>query len=462
MSFNIGDFSRITNDKSVICDYYDCSIYFHQYERTPSNGGYVKIPYFTPENVVKPNVLYISREPTIKYMSNTMYIHKKTHNINGIAFDGELIIENKRITNGDGKIFICFPLKTTNNINTTPIDKIIERSEKQTKKDFKITININSMFKKLQKYFFYKSGNDIVVVFTEPVKVKRNFDKFQKCNLFAEYVENYNILQNVSGKDGFQNLTEGFVEGMGIMDCQPIDITTNKPIVDAGTLVSINSKTSSENKTVNILFTMILFTIIFLLCIFGATPLYDKIFKGILKDDTITSFCIFSLFYLFWALSIAVGGLFIIEPQDTSLGTAGVFFLFLWFISLCVIFYMKKNDTEMFNIDNSIFFQTVKFIFTKYFVKIDTGRFVWGGIFNDYKWGGIFTCIVWIVTIILFILVNSKKKGKKYSSAIGKESSSNRKLTIYKNYSNAMLSIFGFGYSLLVVGPFVGYITANP
>jgi hypothetical protein len=123
---------------------------------------------------------------------------------------------------------------------------------------------------------------------------------------------------------------------------------------------------------------------------------------------------------------------------------------------------MKKNDTEMFNIDNSIFFQTVKFIFTKYFVKIDTGRFVWGGIFNDYKWGGIFTCIVWIVTIILFILVNSKKKGKKYSSAIGKESSSNRKLTIYKNYSNAMLSIFGFGYSLLVVGPFVGYITANP
>jgi DNA-binding cell septation regulator SpoVG len=459
MSFNISDSSRITKDKSVICDYYDCSIYFHQYERTPNNGGYVKIPFFTPENVVKPNVLYISGEPTIKYMSNTMYIHKKTHNISGIAFDGQLIIENKRITNGDGKIFICFPLKTANNIDTTPIDNIIERSEKQNKQDLKMTININNMFNKLQKYFFYKSGNDIVVVFTEPIKVKRNFDKFQKCKLFAEYVENYNILQNVSGKDGFQNLTEGFVEGMEVMDCQPIDISTNKPMADAGTLVSINNVTSSQNKTINMFFVMILFTIVFFVSIFGANPLYDKLFGsgGILNDDTFTAYFIFSIFYVFWASFITFVGIYGIKDQ--SLGMAGLFFFVLWIVSTFVIIVVKKKDTNFKFELNSVY---IAYTLTNLFEYFNYKE-------EYFRSGGIFTLIVWIVTIILVSLVNSKKlqvrknilMGKKNSTAIGKEFSSEKELKRYQGYSNAMLAIFGFVYSLLVVGPFIAYITTK-
>ncbi len=127
MSFNISDSSKFAKDKSVICDYYDSSIYFNQYERTPNNGGCIKIPYSTPQNIVKPNGLFISDKPTTKYMSSSLQIYKKTHDIGGIDYDGELVIENKQITNGDSKLFVCFPLKTSN-ILSNKIDEIFSKS----------------------------------------------------------------------------------------------------------------------------------------------------------------------------------------------------------------------------------------------------------------------------------------------------------------------------------------------
>ena len=140
MSFNINDSSRFAKDKSVICNYYDCSIYFNQYERTPNNGGFIKIPFFTPENTVRPNALFISDKPTVKYMSNSLQIYKKSHNIDGVDYDGELIIENKQITNGDSKLFVCFPLKTSN-VKPNVIDKIIKT-------------NINRLRMALSFFFF--------------------------------------------------------------------------------------------------------------------------------------------------------------------------------------------------------------------------------------------------------------------------------------------------------------------
>ena len=450
MSFNIIDSSKIAKDKSVICDYYDSSIYLNQYERTPNNGGCIKIPYSTPENIVKPNGLFISSEPTVKYMSNTLQIYKKTHDIVGIDYDGELVIENKKITNGDSKLFVCFPLKTMN-MKPNEIDEIINKSERRNPNELKMTVNLNRMFNKLQKYFFYKSGNDIVVVFTEPIKVYNKFDKFKKCDLFSAYADNYNILQNVAGKEGF---TEGFVEGLssGEMDCTPIDVTTNKPLINETALVGLTGGSASQNKTINLLFAMVLFVIIFFTAIFGVPPAYKYIFVDKLEDESLTYTSIFIGFYL--ALSVALSCGMIVN--DTSSGISGIFFLILFVISICSIYIMREalgiSAYELNFNESSQMYESFKYIFMDYYNNL------YQDIVNKrkvrYLWGYIVTLLSLLVTAILYAVIALPSKNKKNNAGKTKDI----KYKAYLDYAYSLLGIFGFGYAIFLVGPFVGFI----
>jgi len=454
MSFNISDSSRFAKDKSLLCDYYDCSIYFNQYERTPNNGGCVKIPYFTPENVVKPNGLFISSEPTKKYMSSSLQIYKKTHDIGGIDYDGELVIENKQITNGDSKLFVCFPLKTMN-IQPNKIDKIITKSEKSNSNEIKMNVNVNSMFNKLQKYIFYKSDNDIVVVFTEPINVYTMFDKFIPCNLFSSYNNSYNILQNVPGKDQFQSITEGFVEGIdsGEMDCTPIDVTTNQPLTDLPTIVGLSGGTAEQQKTISILFSMVLFVIIFFIAFFGAPPAYEYIFKDKknIEDVTLTYTIMFWFFYLALAVSLTCG----IVVGDTSSGIAGIVFLALFLISITTIYLKVLNGDPNYELNFNFkkLGESLYFLWPYYYE-------VFNDIYNistkkvKYAYGFITTIISLLVTAILFGAIAWKSKNTKNN--LGK--TKNRKYAAYLNYAYSMLGIFGFGYAIFLFGPFIGFI----
>ena len=473
MSFNINDSSRFAKDKSVICNYYDCSIYFNQYERTPNNGRCIKIPFFTPENTVRPNALFISDKPTVKYMSSSLHIYKKTHDIGGIDYDGELVIENKQITNGDSKMFICFPLKTAN-MKPNIIDKIISKSEQLNSNELKMTVNLNPMFNKLQKYIFYKSGNDIVVVFTEPINVNSMFNKFVECNLFSKYNDKYSILQNVSGKEGF---TEGFVEGIdsGEMDCEPIDITTNQPFTDLPTLVGVTSGSSSQNKTINLLFTMILFVIIFCVAFFGSPAFYKQIFIDKLEDTDLTYTTIFCIFYLLWCIGMLVGMIW-----DTGAGIAGVTFLILFGMSGLTIVGRTYYDEYYFpGVENGFDFKKfyddsttpgtgiIPFFFSHmldflsvFITSLRNNKKYW-----IYKYGHIFVIISIILTSCLMFYIHqfndpvNKRDNRK--NKLGKKVSdkTRQKYKDYMIYANTMLSIFGFGYGILVVGPFIGYIT---
>jgi len=464
MSFNISDSSRFAKDKSLLCDYYDCSIYFNQYERTPNNGGCVKIPYFTPENVVKPNGLFISSEPTKKYMSSSLQIYKKTHDIGGIDYDGELVIENKQITNGDSKLFVCFPLKTMN-IQPNEIDKIITKSEKSNSNELKMNVNVNSMFNKLQKYIFYKSDNDIVVVFTEPINVYTMFDKFVPCNLFSSYNNSYNILQNVPGKDQFQSITEGFVEGIdsGEMDCTPIDVTTNQPLTDLPTIVGLNSGSDSQNKTINLLFAMIMFVIILSVSIVGGPPLYKYVFKTRIEDTNLKFTFLFVLFYLCWSfLGMTIGG-FIIKDGATSL--AGIFFTVLIGISGIISYLVLSTDTDF--ADYS-FFGTKSEEIKETFIWLlfENGwLFKYFGDFfslfsnpsSKYFYGHIVAGISIIISsIFLGLVTNKKNKDKSKRNLAGQKDEAKR-----KNFAIAMISVFGLFSAIFIVGPFVGFITGQ-
>ena len=439
MSFNINDSSKIAKDKSVICDYYDSSIYLNQYERTPNNGGCIKIPYSTPENIVKPNGLFISSEPTVKYMSNSLQIYKKTHDIGGIYYDGELVIENKQITNGDSKLFVCFPLKTMN-MKPNEIDEIINKSERRNPNELKMTVNLNRMFNKLQKYFFYKSGNDIVVVFTEPIKVYNKFDKFKKCDLFSAYADNYNILQNVAGKEGF---TEGFVEGIdsGEMDCEPIDITTNKPFTGLPALTYLNAGNDAQNKTINLLFAMVLFVIIFFVAVFGIPPAYKYIFVDKLEDESLTYTSLFVGFYLALAVALSCG----MVVNDSSSGITGIFFLILLIISGCAIYIMRQSlgiSEYKLEPDMEYVKKSLTYIFMKYY--LDIYKYFKRDVSTlEHLWGYITTIVSVLVTLILYVIISLSNKNKKISP--------------YLNYVYSLLGIFGFGYAIFLVGPFVGF-----
>ena len=455
MSFNINDSSKIAKDKSVICDYYDSSIYLNQYERTPNNGGCIKIPYSTPENIVKPNGLFISSEPTVKYMSNSLQIYKKTHDIGGIDYDGELVIENKKITNGDSKLFVCFPLKTTN-VKPNKIDDIINKSEIRNPNELKMTVNLNGMFNKLQKYIFYKSGNDIVIVFTKPIKVYSMFNKFVECNLFSKYNDTYSILQNVAGKDGFQSITEGFVEGLssGEMDCTPIDVTTNKPLVNETIIVGLNSGSASQNKTINLLFAMVLFVIIFFIAVFGIPPAYKYIFVDKLSDSTLTYTSLVVGFYLALAVALSCG----MVVNDTSSGIAGLFFLILFVISICAIYIMRQSlglsDYEIsFNEGNEAR-NSFKYIFIEYYNDLYNYFVTKTSVKMKYAWGYIVTILSLLVTSILYAVIAWPSKNKKNNAGKTK----NKKYSAYLDYAYSLLGIFGFGYAIFLVGPFVGFI----
>jgi hypothetical protein len=462
MSFDISDSVRIANDKKVLCNYYDCSIYLSQYERTPNNGGYIKIPYFTPENVIKPNTTFISGEPTINYMSNKLYIFKKTHNINGVKYDGELIIENKRITNGTNNMYICFPLITnTRNASANQLDKIIDNSEKLITEKIKITVNLNSMFNKLQKYIFYKSGDDIVVVFTEPIKVKNSFDGYIPCELFSAYNENYNILQNVSGNEGFQNFTEGFVEGeknkgtpvqtegsSGEMDCYPIDEKGNSVIPET-TIVGLTTGSASQDKTINLLFTMIMFVIILSVSIVGGPPLYKYVFYTKFEDTKLQFTFLFVLFYLCWSfLGMTIGG-FIIKDGATSL--AGLFFTVLIGISGIISYLVLSKDTDFADYkpgDWDKIREAIMWMFSEYLLY-------WWTNGSKYIFGHVVAIISIIISsIFLGLVTNKKNKNKSKRNLAGQKDEAKR-----KNFAIAMISVFGLFYAIFIVGPFVGFIT---
>jgi hypothetical protein len=489
MSFDTTDSSRINKDKSILCNYYDCSIYFNQYERNVNNGGYIKIPYFTPENIVKPNVLYISQEPTVKYRSNYLYIHKKTHDIKGVRYNAELIIENIPVTNGNNKVFVCFPLVTAKRKKTV-LDKIIEKSYELNPSEFKTVLNLNNMFNNSQKYIFYKSGDDIVIVFTEPIQVATSFnDKYVECKMFSKYQDKYSILQNNSNLEGFQVL-ETFVEGInqkatnttiigestmndssiGEYDCQPIDVTTNEVISDAPALVGINSGSSNKDKTINLLFTMLSMVIIFFTAFFAVQPLYKIIFIDDMGDATLTKSIMFSIFYLTWVIGMVAGGMM----YDMRVAIFGIMFLFLWGISLLAIIIRTMFDKQYFkgkykkDVTDTEFEGVVinDFNIITYFLKPSWEHFknYYTNISKpqEFMWGYLAELAAIIVSIIMFIFISINSKTRPSAKTMSGKSKKDPKLAAYRNYAYSMLGIFGLGYSIFLFGPFIGYITRKP
>jgi len=467
--FVSNDKTRDTDSKKVIFDYYNTKIYFHQYGQTPNNGGYVDITFSTPANVVNPNIIYISHGPTIKYKSSKLFVYKKTHFIDDLVFDGEIVIENTPITNNNNeKIYVCIPLKTNASIQSTDIDEMISTADVINPSKISMVINLNDKINKKNPYFYYENGANKIVVLNTAVEVNTSFENFKTCDLFPNYDEKYLILQNIT--DGFANystVVEGFKEGAtsssasSVQICTPID--DNDKDVSNGLIVNyLNGNLTSQNKTIDLLFAVIIFIIVSLLSAFVSPALYKNIFYGKLADKNLHKTIIFCFFYLVLACSLLGGGI----AYDYPSAVTGLMLLIFFGISFIFIYNRANIDTQYLNgaaLDMSGFRDTLK----------NAIQIIWSALKNisnlfsktNFNSNSIVIVIGLFITSILFgIFANSNKvnkgkmKNKRFAEKKGKTPKKN---SAYMNYVYTMLGIFGYGYSLFVVGPFYYALNTN-
>lgn len=445
--FVSNDETKKTDSKKLIFDYYNTKIYFHQYSQTPNNGGYVDITFSTPANVVNPNIIYISQGPTLKYKSSKLFVYKKTHFIDDLVFDGEIVIENTPITNNNNeKIYVCIPLKTNASIQSSDIDEMISTADVINPSKISMDINLNDKINKKNPYFYYENGSNKIVVLNTAVEVNTSFENFKTCDLFPNYDEKYLILQNIT--DGFANVVEGFQEGAAsIQTCTPID--ENDKDVSNGLIVNyLNGNLTSQNKTIDLLFSLIIFVMISLSSAVVSPYLYKKIFYDILVDTNIHKTLLFCLFYLLLAFSLLFGGIFYDYPSAVT----GLILLFFFTMSFIFIYYRANTDTGYLN---GVMFDNLNNFGDTWITAGGTIIPSWTNIFTSSFLNSIVTLIGLMITSILFGIfaysneVNEgKMKNKKFAKMKGRTTSA------YKNYVYTMLGIFGYGYSLFVVGPF--------
>jgi len=173
--------------------------------------------------------VFLSKEPNISsssfssnYKSTNLYISKKIHQIEGVDFDGELMIEHIPITNGFSKFYLCIPLRTSKG-TYSKIDDLIH---KQTA----MTLNLNSIIPPFSNAILYDSTilpmktflSDQVLLLTQPIFVGTDFTDMDKANLFQVYSSDYQLIS-------FTQYKEPIIEGLTEVDtknmyCQPIDV----------------------------------------------------------------------------------------------------------------------------------------------------------------------------------------------------------------------------------------------
>lgn len=177
------------------------------------------------ENI--PNIIYVHGSLRPTYVSNKLQIIKKTHTIQNVDFDAELLIEHQPITNGGNKIYVCFPLKTKSNNFEKYGEKNIIDFILQSHYNDNIEIELNDILYPEDKCFFYQQSNSSVFVFSKPILVNTSFSNIELSShkdLVNITASSYRILRASQS----HQYREGF-EGMETMTPTPTSSSTPKP-----------------------------------------------------------------------------------------------------------------------------------------------------------------------------------------------------------------------------------------
>lgn len=285
------------------------------------------------------------------------------------------------------------------------------------------------------------------------IEVNTSFDKFKTCDLFPNYDENYLILQNAT--DGFANIVEGFQEGATsgntIQTCIPID--DNDKDESNGLIVNyLNGNQTSQNKTIDLLFAIIIFIIVTLLSAFVSPGLYKNVFNTTLNDQNLNQTALFCFFYLLLASCLLGGGI----AYDYPSAVTGLMLLIFFGMSFIFIYNRVNIDNTFLDLESGLTLQKVfAGISTAFTRNISNIGINYRNIFNvNNNYVMLIGVVVTSILFGIFAYSNSVNSGKMKNKKFPEKNGKAPKNSAYMNYVYTMLGIFGYGYSLFVFGPF--------
>ena len=401
---------NLDTKNNILYNYYPTSIHSNPYEKTPSSGGYIKLP-----------ISYDSKTPNLfsnmfdsPYVCTAVYITKKLHSIPNVRFDGELVLEHSPLTNGFKKIYLCIPLKTKDmNTNTTinksSIDTIISNSlttNKKTDADPPVVFTLNDFLEQGQRAIVYDSKgylwNQTVILFTNPILVGSSFTDFvTDPGLFHSLTDDYQVLVSKRKNDsltndinnnnnnknekieGFSNLFSGkIVEGLTkTAYCQPIDDIDPSVSQTANLEIPLTGQYSpndATNNMVRIVLNFVSFLTLMIATFFGVPIIYDLFviklvlsnagFTGQEKLNRLFSADFYtSAIFISFVFVLITGG---ISTNNTPQVVMG-FFMFMFFVVAFMRIQLLKQDTDTFLLPfgGNTFFSSAKMDLGSFFIE---------------------------------------------------------------------------------------------
>ena len=397
--FEINNSDKITEHVLVEHDYYTSVLFTHMFKHTLSNGGYLQIPYYMPNSIIRHNLQYSSNLMTQKYQATNLYIFKKSHSIPGVDYDAELVIENKNVNTSD-KIYTCFLLK---------INKFSKDSDNAIDKLLKISKNPSSYYDDMDFYFDplignqskiiqYNSDVNRVLIFTAPIPIKEiEFGAYQTIPVSLMLMEpsSYQIIQ-INNADQVE-IKEGFQEGYEVMDCQLVDDKGDTK--GNNTLTKLVENDSPDNKIVGIMFSILMVIVIGW---FAAPPLYKYTVLNQYDNNpqTITFATVF-IGVVFFVLGASLFGDGLSKYRDTTESYFGSMIMFLLVVSYASIAF-RRLDTN-FNEGPDLDFTTLGKGFISMLIGVVSMLTQIKYLFGQTK-STIIVGIFWWVALLLIIL----------------------------------------------------------
>ena len=362
--FNIKN--NINNINKIVYDYYNITVYPGDIKYS-EDDKYVKISTPFPLNV--PNITY--PDNLQNYNAKTMYLtglkHNNIGNLSPDNYVGELIVEHTQST-GTGKLFTCFLITDAGETIDNDFDKLVEFI---TKKSSNLSFTLNTCLPRKSTSIVYNSNDDIVIVFTDELKVNTETADFIATNL-NKYVDNIlNIYEN-----NYIVIPEANVSQRGkdeiYIDCTP---TGESSETIATYNVPINSEYTKDAQKLDFMKTTISLSLVFLLVLttyftvpyMYKTVIVDTVKKVIelkdVKDNYIGKYrrniavdiviCILASLLM---VHILMNG---IAKDNFDIVLYGIYFFILFGLSASIVGYNRetnyfKDDYRLKYIDNYI------------------------------------------------------------------------------------------------------------
>ena len=402
MPFEI-KYTKIDDKKHIFYNYYDT------FSKNISEPGNIKCSF--PGNPNSPNVVFLNGQTQTTYISSNLYIFSKTHDIAGIRFDAELMIEHTPITNGGKTLIFSFPLRTDPRPELTPIDTLVHS---QFGKSLDIDLN-NYLHDEDNHCIFYETDTYYVCVSSIPILVHSSFPSLNlsthpklhntdtytmiravQNNAYKELDKSSAVKSSASAsavKSSASVVKSSVVEGMDVINPVPTTCSdapyqpyylqcSNVPLDDATDVANIilpanstvpldvGASLTSSGKTSEASYRVMTNSIIYFfgfICImlisYSIVPiLYRQILEGVCKQDSDNSgqldLVLFVVSFVVITILLAVG----INMDIVYVTYAGLILLIFSIISVFTIQIVVKMD-KSYKYDKTYNFLDPKLLF---------------------------------------------------------------------------------------------------